>query len=417
VSSNQTIKDFTMSSGGLLVDVGVVLTITGAYNVTGGLINNKGTIKLNTGAISFPGSGVTINNGFAGTMTSLEIASSGNITQTASFNIDNELTLTSGILISDISNHLTLNPGTLVTGASNSSFVDGPVSKIGNSAFTFPIGKMNCGPSATVNGYAALEISNFTAGAPTDMFTAEYKRGSAYALGAISAIGLDHISNCDYWILTRDAGTSRVDIRLFWDDPINNCIISAPYINSLLSLTVAHNDNAGGTWDFMGINGLTTGSTSTGSVYWAGIQSNTFGAFAIGSIDFMNPLPVSINYFTGTKQNNIHLLHWKLTCNSSPAVHIEMERSTDGRHFSSIYHEYATALRCQQPFSYIDDTPAPGINYYRLKMTDADGKISYSSIVDLINAVTGIEIMGISPNPVVNRRLMLNISAAQNRQV
>ena len=109
VSSNQTIGNFTMSGGSIYIGLGATLTITGIYNVTGGSIINEGTIKLNGSSISFPGTGVTINNGTAGTMTNLEIASTGNITQTLPFAISGTLTLTSGIINSTSTNFITLN--------------------------------------------------------------------------------------------------------------------------------------------------------------------------------------------------------------------------------------------------------------------------------------------------------------------
>jgi len=89
-----------------------------------------------------------------------------------------------------------------------------------------------------------------------------------------------------------------------------------------------------------------------------------------------------------------------------------LQRSTDGRNYSGIYSIFATATRCQQPFDYTDAQPAKGVNYYRLKITDADGKITYSSIVSLINAVKGIDVMNIAPNPIVNSAFNLKVSAA-----
>ena len=94
-----------------------------------------------------------------------------------------------------------------------------------------------------------------------------------------------------------------------------------------------------------------------------------------------------------------------------------MERSTDSRNYSSIYSIFATALRCQQPFNYTDNAPAKGINYYRLKMTDADGKITYSTTVTLINAVKGIDVMNIAPNPIVNGAFNVKISTAEKTQM
>ena len=94
-----------------------------------------------------------------------------------------------------------------------------------------------------------------------------------------------------------------------------------------------------------------------------------------------------------------------------------MERSTDGRNYSSIYSIFATALRCQQPFNYTDNQPAKGVNYYRLKMTDADGKVTYSTVVSLINASKGFDVLNIAPNPVVNSSFDLKISSAEKAQI
>ena len=65
ISSNQTIKNITLNGGILKIDNGVMLTITGNYNVgafsTTTLINN-GTIKINCNSLqSFPGSTVTVS--------------------------------------------------------------------------------------------------------------------------------------------------------------------------------------------------------------------------------------------------------------------------------------------------------------------------------------------------------------------
>jgi hypothetical protein len=50
-------------------------------------------------------------------------------------------------------------------------------------------------------------------------------------------------------------------------------------------------------------------------------------------------------------------------------------------------------------------------------MTDVDGKITYSSIVSLINATKGIDLLNIAPNPIVNGSFDLKISAAEKTQM
>ena len=50
--------------------------------------------------------------------------------------------------------------------------------------------------------------------------------------------------------------------------------------------------------------------------------------------------------------------------------------------------------------------------YYRLKMVDDNGTISYSSMVALLNAVKGFDIISIAPNPVTTGNFKLNVTSA-----
>lgn len=126
-----------------------------------------------------------------------------------------------------------------------------------------------------------------------------------------------------------------------------------------------------------------------------------------------NPLPITINYFKGVKQTNKNLLTWKVTCISTPRATMILERSADSRNFTGINSITADALRCDQPFDFTDTDPLKGMNYYRLKMIDADGKVTYSSLVALLNAAKGFDITGIAPNPVASDHFNLNIASAQ----
>jgi len=127
----------------------------------------------------------------------------------------------------------------------------------------------------------------------------------------------------------------------------------------------------------------------------------------------LTPLPIVVNYLNGYKQANKHLLNWKVTCISTPRVTMELERSADSRNFVTINSITADAVRCGSPFDHTDASPLKGMNYYRLKMTDIDGRISYSSVVALLNAVKGFDIVNIAPNPVVSDNLNLNVASAQ----
>ncbi len=149
-------------------------------------------------------------------------------------------------------------------------------------------------------------------------------------------------------------------------------------------------------------------------LYWAVTCSVTgFSGFYVHTNSFNAPLPVVLNYFTGRKEGGQHILDWKVTCISSPRVTMELERSADSRNFTAITSITADAIRCDQPFDHADTDPLEGINYYRLKMTDADGKITYSSIVALLNALKGFDIISIAPNPVVSDHFSLNVASAK----
>ncbi len=126
------------------------------------------------------------------------------------------------------------------------------------------------------------------------------------------------------------------------------------------------------------------------------------------------PLPVTLAYFTGSKQSNGHLLNWQINCNSNTGVTINLERSGTGRNFSSIHTVTADSANCLQSFNYTDSSPLPGVNYYRLKITSAAGKIVYSGLVILINAASGVELISVNPNPVKDGYFTLSISSARN---
>jgi hypothetical protein len=400
------------------------LTVTNgniSFGMTTAGFNLKGNVSVATGAtlnfapasagnLTFNGTAAqSISN--AGTLTfganqNVIMNNAAGLTLNTPVTLLNSLTLTSGVINTTATNLLTLGAAASVTGASNSSYVFGPVKKIGNTNFAFPVGK--------ANGYVPIRVSNFTGlSAPTDEFTAEYIRASGSALGPITAPFINRVSGCEYWNLNLNNGTPTVDLTLYWNAN-NPC--NGTYISNTADLEIAHFNNTSWNTSSVGFSSLGGGSTNaSGDITWAGVS--VFSPFTLASRTAANPLPITINYFNGTRSNGNHLLNWKVTCVSTPSATIEMERSTDGRSYSSIYNIFATAVQCQQPFNYTDNQPVKGINYYRLKMTDATGKITYSTVVTLINAVKGIDLMNIAPNPIVNGAFNLKVSTAEKIQI
>jgi hypothetical protein len=153
--------------------------------------------------------------------------------------------------------------------------------------------------------------------------------------------------------------------------------------------------------------------------YWAVTVNITgFSGFYVHT-NIRYPLPVSILYFTGVKQGGDHLLSWKVNCNTTPGITMTLERSDRSNgNFNAIAVISADAVRCAQPFDHRDAAALKGMNYYRLKIVDNNGKVSYSSIIALLNAAGGSELVSIVPNPVSTEgKFKLNVTSARSAMI
>ncbi len=190
----------------------------------------------------------------------------------------------------------------------------------------------------------------------------------------------------------------------------------------------------GGSADFLKINStLPTGIESAG-INIAGITDDFEGQIRQGNAGYVGAgtapdlgafefemgsiVPITVEFFRGAKQQNANQLDWKISCTSTDYAVITVERSTDGRNFTTINTQRATALRCQSPFSYTDATANAGVNYYRIKMTDQDGRITYSPLVVITGKAKAFETVSLYPNPVqTNTTLKIAAANAGNMQM
>ncbi|MBS4065114.1 MAG: T9SS type A sorting domain-containing protein, partial [Chitinophagaceae bacterium] len=334
--------------------------------------------------------------------------------------ITNEITLTSGTITSTNTNLLVMNAGstvvgmnygTRVSGGSDNSFVNGPMRKIGNTAFVFPVGKPLMS-SPDVGGHRIIAIS-----APanvTDAFTAEFYLGNANLMGDIVPSASPYVvrvSACEYWRLERSTGTSNVNVTLSWGTR-SNCNVN--YINSLPMLVVVHNNansSSGvapfsGNWDSFGNDGGTTGTTTAGTVTWNNIS--TFSPFALGTINQnVNPLPFNLNRFNATPAKKNVQLDWAVGNNHEQQSYT-LERSKDGIHFEAITHVAALKDVTVAEYNYADEQPLTGWNYYRLRATDKQLKQATSRIIRIWWG-QGPAVISVLPNP-ASEKIVINLS-------
>jgi hypothetical protein len=288
------------------------------------------------------------------------------------------------------------------TGGSSTSFVEGPMKKIGDDPFDFPIGLGNM--------YAPIGISGGTGSSVTDEFTAEYVRANPRTVhnGNSKDPFFDHISYVEYWKLNSNTIGVTKNVKMFVH----------PYSFALVFNTTYPTVWNGSIWANLGRTPAALGVPSppyeTGTVTTSLISS--FGDFTLATPDIfaINPLPIKLISFNAIKSNpNTALLKWELAACCSDAAKFEVEKSTDNRTFVSF--DKVSGSLTNRFYTLQDTRLGKGITYYRLKMIDEDGTITYSKTVALINDETGLLITSLWPNPVQsNATVSVSVAKAGN---
>lgn len=112
-------------------------------------------------------------------------------------------------------------------------------------------------------------------------------------------------------------------------------------------------------------------------------------------------LPVDLISFTGNYMQPNAILNWA-TATENGNDHFDIERSADGSQFTAIgtvpSHYQANGQTTY--YSFTDNQPVNGQNFYRLRQVDKDGNFSYSAIVLVDASVPFVQQLKVSPNPV-----------------
>jgi hypothetical protein len=114
-------------------------------------------------------------------------------------------------------------------------------------------------------------------------------------------------------------------------------------------------------------------------------------------------LPLTLFNFSLTKQNTTARLNWE-TANEINTAYFNVQRSSDGVNFAAVGKVAAKpGNSLQNQYSYADDISnlKAGKVYYRLQMTDNDGKFTYSKIIYITINADG-KLITIYPNPAHN---------------
>lgn len=143
-----------------------------------------------------------------------------------------------------------------------------------------------------------------------------------------------------------------------------------------------NNDLWGEVWTPLNIN-----SADFGIAISAG-RADGGGGAAVPNIDhiritvyFETPLPVNLTYFSAWAEGQEARLQWETDWEEGNS-HFEVQRSSNAFQFETIgFVPGANHSSDLIAYHFVDDTPGPGQNYYRLKQHDFNGSFAFSEVV------------------------------------
>ena len=157
-----------------------------------------------------------------------------------------------------------------------------------------------------------------------------------------------------------------------------------------------------------GTNKIVTAASTTisgGTVSVTVVASNLpTGYYALSYSTNPISLPLELTAFTVTAQQNTALLDWTIE-QAAGLDHFNVQHSTDGATFATIGTVAAAAGddAGSTNYTFTDENPATGLNYYRLEIVNQDGSTAYSGIRTLGSVATAVVTVNVYPNPATDR--------------
>ena len=289
-------------------------------------------------------------------------------------------TLGSGINNSYIVTGNTANGRVLLQGIGASSFATVPV---GSSANYLPVLLNNSGNSSSYT----LAVAAF------EGLTTDGTFGGTPASAAVKAQSINA-----FWNISNISGTGNVQVSVNWPASIEGSTF-AGLANNQIKLV-----------EFNGTNWL-PGSfgTANNSNNIAYDSFSTFTVFTVTKTPGL--LPVSNVKLNLTKANNSVQVIWS-TFNELNTVSCIVERSVDGINFTPVYTINAAGNTTQNSYSFPDKFFRLGYNYYRIKITDKDGRFFYSNVGSI--SIKSNPVFVLLGNPVSKNNIAVQVNAIED---
>ena len=129
------------------------------------------------------------------------------------------------------------------------------------------------------------------------------------------------------------------------------------------------------------------------------LTATGFSKFSdFGIATYLNTLPLNLITFNGRIKNEKVILSWQ-TSNETNVTGFDVERLKGNAWVKIGYVQSSGNIAGPNNYSFSDNLPAKGINYYRLKMIDTDGKSTYSRIINFDFKLAKSVVYQNVPNP------------------
>ena len=401
-------------SGDFLISGGAFSGLPGTtLSITDDLAYVAGTLNWNGMNITLDGTTEQLLNGdFTSTrafdnLTINNTSLPGVTINTGAVEIDGMLTLTDGMVNTSGTQTLTLTASGDWTGASPASYITGPITKnnlAATSNYTFPVGK----PTR----YARITVANIGTGGQD--WTAEYFT----SLGAFPGSSFDDsdpgsgfnplfaIESSDRWEVT-SSGSNLAQLEVAYGSHNGHSDES--------SLRLVAWDDVDAQWENEG--GQIAGDVSGGTVMSENMVHFSTRQVSIGRAP-ATTVPVELLSFTGVAERGDVVLSW-ITVSEVNNDRFEVEWSSDGVSFIQIGEVKGNGTTDEtQYYSWVDDEPITGLNYYRFRQVDLDGRFEYSPIIYVALEEQSEQVgMRIFPNPITGDRFNLEMTGFRDREI
>lgn len=453
---SETIGALTLTSGSITGTSGTLTpssttasagTISKIIGGTGTFTkNNSGTVTL-SGANTYSG-GTTINSGILQLGATNVLANAGQIILsggTLRTGASTGFSETVGTLELTASSTIALGTGNHTLTFANSSAVSWTAGQTltitgwtGTAGSSGTAGKIVVGTGGlTTAQLAQVSFTGYSSGAaivsgelvpvapPSIAISSAHPAASNFPLNStdniVAGFRLD-VTNNDATLNSVSVNTSGTyqssDIQVngfkFWINSTNDLVSGSPtQLGSNQAVVVS-----GGLVTVNGLGQVIASGTTQYILFTADIGANagrTIGitttsfaniTFSAGTKTGTNPvpasnassLPIKLISFNATRQNNQAQLTFS-TATEENNNFFSIERSGNGTDFRTIGKVNGAGTTTSiQNYTFTDETPLSGINYYRLKQVDFDGQFSYSPVVNVVfDNKSGIRL---APTPV-----------------